>query len=555
MTPPTSPQSNHSSTEHSPLLGTDPQPRKQSDLNHSQRRVQRHVLGLVMVALVLVNFSFNVTEAAWVRLYESVICHSFYAIADPSVIGKDGKIAERLCKIGPVQEELALLQGWQTFVNTLPGLFLAIPYGMLADRFGRKPFLLLGTVSLFFRFLWIAIVCAFPRIFPIRWILFQGLTSIFGGGTIVTSALVFVMVSDVTLPDQRVNFYFVLQALEFATSIISPPFGSVLMERNIWIPIILGTSTLVFICFLILTVSETLGALGAHADPPLPADKTGTPLTGSGHRFLSPSPPSTPSPSSSSSASTSPPTRPHTSTTKPLSLLSRLTKSFPLLSFLFADLRILFLLFSLLPFAFGETANELFLQYISARYNIPLSRCAYFFSLRAGISVLVLTLVLPYLAVFLIHRFHYNTLSKDIVLARLSFSITAIGTMIQALASSISVFTIGLMVAALGVGVAALVKCLLARLVHENELARTFTVMGLVQTVGILVAAPVEAELLQAGLRQGGPWVGLPFGVAGALFTATAGGMWVLRIKEETKRPATSRRPGMDEEEDMETDR
>ena len=44
---------------------------------------------------------------------------------------------------------------------------------------------------------------AFPQVFPIRLIWLQGLIAIFGGGSLVVSALLLVVVSDITLEYQR----------------------------------------------------------------------------------------------------------------------------------------------------------------------------------------------------------------------------------------------------------------------------------------------------------------------------------------------------------------
>lgn len=43
-------------------------------------------------------------------------------------------------------------------------LFLAIPYGYLADKYGRKWLMVLNSVSITLRFLWIYIVCKFAEL-------------------------------------------------------------------------------------------------------------------------------------------------------------------------------------------------------------------------------------------------------------------------------------------------------------------------------------------------------------------------------------------------------
>ena len=54
-------------------------------------------------------------------VYESIICSEYYGITDPSLLSSNGYVEERYCKVAPIQEELALLRGWQDFFDYLPG--------------------------------------------------------------------------------------------------------------------------------------------------------------------------------------------------------------------------------------------------------------------------------------------------------------------------------------------------------------------------------------------------------------------------------------------------
>ena len=74
-----------------------------------------------MLLVFLFDFSGSLTGASTLRIYESILCRSYYNIADPSQIDDGGVVDERLCKIDPVQEELAALTGWESFFDTLPG--------------------------------------------------------------------------------------------------------------------------------------------------------------------------------------------------------------------------------------------------------------------------------------------------------------------------------------------------------------------------------------------------------------------------------------------------
>lgn len=109
------------SNEQSPLLEDEARAKDGVALNSSQQRFQRRVLGPVMLLVFLADFAAMLVTAPYTRLLESVVCYNFYSTVDPSIIGGDGSVDEHHCKVNPVQEEVAFLQTWQTFVNLLPG--------------------------------------------------------------------------------------------------------------------------------------------------------------------------------------------------------------------------------------------------------------------------------------------------------------------------------------------------------------------------------------------------------------------------------------------------
>jgi hypothetical protein len=51
------------------------------------------------------------------------------------------------CKGADVQGYLAMLRGWTNTFEAFPGIIGAVPYGILSDRWGRRPVLALGMVG------------------------------------------------------------------------------------------------------------------------------------------------------------------------------------------------------------------------------------------------------------------------------------------------------------------------------------------------------------------------------------------------------------------------
>ena len=102
------------------------------------------------------------------------------------------------------------------------GLLLAVPFGIAADCIGRRPFLLLGLCSFPLRYAWIQFICEsgirvfhvyhkltlhliawFWQGFNLHTIWVSSLHGIMGGSGPVATALVFVIVSDVTTEADR----------------------------------------------------------------------------------------------------------------------------------------------------------------------------------------------------------------------------------------------------------------------------------------------------------------------------------------------------------------
>lgn len=84
----------------------------------------RSTLTRVSVFLIM-NFSLGfhdtVLIAPYLSLMERALCKSYYTTEDPSLIGPGGWVPEMYCKVPGVQRELAVIRGWRSFFDTLPG--------------------------------------------------------------------------------------------------------------------------------------------------------------------------------------------------------------------------------------------------------------------------------------------------------------------------------------------------------------------------------------------------------------------------------------------------
>jgi MFS family permease len=113
------------------------------------------ILLISSLVFFLVDFGFYLTVPAQTKIFEDIICRQYEAEGD--------------CKVALVQSELAAVNGWKDTFDALPGILLSIPYGVLADRIGRKPCLLLGLLGVILGEIWARIVCMFRRLWCCAW--------------------------------------------------------------------------------------------------------------------------------------------------------------------------------------------------------------------------------------------------------------------------------------------------------------------------------------------------------------------------------------------------
>jgi hypothetical protein len=125
--------------ESTSLLTSQQAPPKPTELSGSRSKwLWTHVVALCITISIIVDIGEQLFMAPKVRLYESIACAAHYLHHNSSLVGKDGFIPEKLCKVNPVQEKIAMILGWQDCFDSIPALLLPVAYGHLADTYGRK---------------------------------------------------------------------------------------------------------------------------------------------------------------------------------------------------------------------------------------------------------------------------------------------------------------------------------------------------------------------------------------------------------------------------------
>ncbi|KAL9600753.1 MAG: hypothetical protein Q9219_002994 [cf. Caloplaca sp. 3 TL-2023] len=150
----------------------------------------------------LVSFAKHIVEVPTIRLFELAACDEYYANGK-GTLGHGLDIGSRSCKAAPVQNELSTLTGWKFGFDALPALLLAIYYGSIAGKYGRKFVLLLFSTGMLLSSAWVVLICWFAGRVPVRLVWLSSLFIFIGGGQRVAKAMLFTIVSDVVDTSHR----------------------------------------------------------------------------------------------------------------------------------------------------------------------------------------------------------------------------------------------------------------------------------------------------------------------------------------------------------------
>lgn len=169
----------------------------------SREKLRIRLMVTLFTIILLVETGNAMTSGPTTRIYEAIACKSYYEATDPSKIGSDGQVPESLCKGKEVQGEVAIVKGYGELFDGVASILLAVPYGLLADRIGRKPTILLSIPGFVLNILITGVTLYFSNIFPLRAVWLSALSWLIGGGLVVAAAIIWTMMADVTTEEQR----------------------------------------------------------------------------------------------------------------------------------------------------------------------------------------------------------------------------------------------------------------------------------------------------------------------------------------------------------------
>ncbi|PYH86081.1 MFS general substrate transporter [Aspergillus uvarum CBS 121591] len=470
--------------EESPLI-PDP-PAAVSPPTPSGKQILKVIL-LCASATLILDIGLTVVLAPKIRLFESILCQEYYRTHN--LQGLIREIPESQCKTKEIQSAIARLIGWQTVFDSLPAIFLAIPYGALSDTRGRRPVLLLCFLGLTLSTAWTLLICWLQLPLELTWIssLFQCL----GGGPAVATAIVEATIADVVPDDKRSTIYFQLQAAVLISDILANPLSAILMAHNVWIPCFLGLSIQGLGTILLMALPETLSFAKAV------------------------------SPSAESAT--------ECEEGEELTLCGRLAKNF---RSIVSDRNVVGLVFGLLVLTISAESVDFLLQYVSKRYGWSIAKSAMLLSLRAAVEFGLLLLLGP-LLLFLSWPSLRDPQRRDLWVARVSLGFIVLGFLILSLSPTVAPAILGLIIYTLGAGFQPAVMSLLASLwkaSNPTNLGSLYSTVAIILAAGGVIAGPLLSLMFQIGLRLGDAWVGLPYFVSACLCAGIAMVMLSVRL-------------------------
>lgn len=119
------------------------------------------VVAIIIVCIFLLELGDYMMRAPSMRVLEDIICRKFYESTTPFDSRVTRAIPEDECKVAPVQAEVAMIKGWDSALSCIPAIFLAIPYGYVGDRYGRKITLGLAVFGILLSQIWVQFVRKF----------------------------------------------------------------------------------------------------------------------------------------------------------------------------------------------------------------------------------------------------------------------------------------------------------------------------------------------------------------------------------------------------------
>lgn len=463
---------------------------------------RQNVVVLVITTIFLAELGVAILIPALNSMLEDMVCQGYVPrLSTGASLADDPR-----CKVPQVQTRLAMLRGWQATLECIPAVLCAVPFGIMADRVGRKPVLLIAWLGLCLNLVWYDVVFLFRGALP-PWTTWFGAAFLFiGGFPSVGPAMIYTILADVTPQGDRASIFFALGAALMSAELLGNPIAGFLLLVGTPMTLVVGLALVIIGGLIIIFLPETLGLSKK--------------LDGDGDE----------------SSDTS------ESSTGDLSFWQLLMRNVrtgaeEIGTFIVGNKRIVALIIPVVFIVVGKFANELLLQYSTKRYEWTWSQASFLMTIKSTSTLVLYLLILPGLSTLLLKRFHMSAVSKDLFLTRASGVVLIIGALMIALAYKPAILVVALIINSLGGGISLALRSLLNAFVESHHIAMLNTLISILEFGGVMVASPLLFASLGKGIELGGAWVGLPYFLAAAGFAIATTIVFLFRLPPALRLP------------------
>ncbi|KAJ5779998.1 hypothetical protein N7457_005158, partial [Penicillium paradoxum] len=481
--------------ETEPLLGSHARPRAQHP--------RKFFISIVCaIFLLTADFGFYMSAAPQLAVFEDIICRNYQADLHKAGNGTLGPPGSNPCKSEAVQGELALVIGYRETFDVLPGLLLALPYGILSDRWGRKPILYLCIIGILLAEVWMRIVCLFSNVLPLRMVWLSSVFKIIGGGEQVVTAISLVIVTDVFSEDERATALFRLQSCVQIAEVLATPLSAYLMTFGPMLPYILSLCMILVGSIPILFLPETLPT---RKSPRVNLDSSEQ--------------------NDENGQSQSPSKKP---------ILQELTQQvrdfIESTRCIWGDSNVCIMVLVLFVTIMSRLCTNLLLQYVSKKFDWSIGRASLLISLRGIIALATYLLIMPSLTVLAAKHLNIHGKYSDKFMSKGTGVLSIIGFTVVFAAPTPAILIGGVVFLSIGSAFSVNTRSLATSLVPPNHVGTLYSAIAIAQGVGTLISGPLFANLFRLGMHLGYAWTGLPFLQAALFFVVAVIGVWHVRL-------------------------
>lgn len=486
------------------------------DATVAREKLRMRLMITLFTIILFVETGASMTSGPMTRIYESIACRHFYQAYNASMIDNSGQVPEKWCKGKEVQGEVAIVKGYGELFDALASIVLAVPYCLLADRYGRKPTICLSIPGFVLNIAICGVILWFSDIFPLRAVWLSSLAWLLGGGVVVAAAIIWTMMADVTTETQRAAIFFRFGVAVMSSEVLSSALSSWLMTMDPWIPMIIGWVIVIVGILLSITLPETMHAFPSqelkqsHGLSNLSLDTEGPGQS----RFSRP-----------------------LEKTASGTFRSRVSSMLSKYSFVTAKKPVMLLLSAFLVYRLSRGTAWFLVQYVSVRYGWTIAQANLLVSLKATLMVLLFLSILPTASWYLIHRRGTDSRQKDLILTKWSILSLMVGTLGIGLSPHVSVLISCMVIQTLGAGFVYTTRSLITTMIHRDQTARLYTIIEIIQALGSILASGAMTAVFQWGINLGGVWTGLAWILASSLFGIIAIFIWAVKPPPVAKLP------------------